>query len=179
MHGVMDGIVAQLFGPFGQIKFTGTGTALGFRTHLQILFGAGSEDFAEQFGKFGGVFGFFKGVTFVGFGDFGIAFTLGLTAHGQIHTHFAALALKVGFQTGDDFRIDTLGRGHDVFTGITLITGNRFEFSRGGFALGAEFGGGIAFVDVTTDTTYKFHDLFSLLMIFVRENNNFPVHRIK
>ena len=65
VNGVMDGVIAEFFGAFGDVEFTGTGTAFGFGAHLQILFGAGSEDFTEQFSEFGGVFGFFKGVTFV------------------------------------------------------------------------------------------------------------------
>ena len=157
VDGVMDGIVTEFFGAFGEVKFTGAGTAFGFSTHLQIFLGAGGEDFAEEFGKFGGVFGFFKGVAFVGFGDFGVAFAFSLTAHGEVHTDFAALTLKVGFETGDDFGIDAFGGGDDVFASVALGAGDRFEFSSRSFALGAVGRSFITFVDLTANGAYILH----------------------
>ncbi len=70
---------------------------------------------AEQLGEARSVVGFLKGDALVGFGDFGIALAVGRAGHGQVHAHFAALAVEVHAQAFDDAGIHVFGDADNVF----------------------------------------------------------------
>ena len=170
MDGVMDGVVAKFFRAFGEFELASAGAVFGIATELEVLLRTGGEDFAEQFGKFGGVFGLFESVTLVGVSDFRIAFALGLTAHGEVHADFRAFAGEVGLEAFDDLRIRVGGNTDGVLASPLQFFGFfNFEFRAGAFALGAERGGLVTFVDITADGANKtFHGLLPFWFWVVR-----------
>lgn len=114
---------------------------------------------AEQFGEFGGVFGFFPCITLEGFGYFRIAFPVGLTAHGKVHAHFRTFTHEMCVQPFEYLRSDAFGYTEHMF----VRKGKRsfrfdefFELLFGLLALGAEFGCFIAFVYVSAYGTNPF-----------------------
>ena len=100
MHGVMDGVQAQLLGLLGQVGLALGGAVLGFHTDAQVFLRAGGDNLAQQLGELGSVLRFFKSGGLPVFGDFRIPFTGSGAAHGQVHADFGAFAFKVGAQTG-------------------------------------------------------------------------------
>ncbi len=105
------------------------------------------------------MFGFFEGVAFEGFGDFGIAFAVGLARHGQIHAYFRAFAVEVGGEVFYHFFVATFCHADFVFgyeSEVFVIVDEFFEFRLGSAAEGALFGGFVAFVYVAADYADEF-----------------------
>ena len=55
------------------------------------------------------MFGFFESVALEGFGDFGIAFAVGLARHCQVHAYFGAFAVEVGLEVLDHLGVAAFG----------------------------------------------------------------------
>jgi hypothetical protein len=162
----MNGIIASFFGPFSQIELTGTGAMFGFGPELEVGLGAGSDAFAQKFSEFRGVFRFLKRIALVGFGDFGIALSLGDTAHGKIHTYFGTLAVKVHAKVRQDVLFYTLGNTDYMLRSPALAVSLFNKFGSRGFALGTAFRGGVSGMNITTDGTYKLLHKSSPLSIY-------------
>ena len=60
MHGVMDGVQAQLLGFLGQVGLALGGAVLGIHADAQVFLRAGGDDLAQQFRELGGVLGFLE-----------------------------------------------------------------------------------------------------------------------
>jgi len=78
---VVDGIIAKLLGAGGDGEFAVACAGFGLEPFLEIGLGI-PYYFAEEFCEFGGVISLFESVSLECFGDFRIAFALGLAAHG-------------------------------------------------------------------------------------------------
>ena len=169
MDGVMDGVVAEFLRTLGEFELAGAGAVFGVAAELDVLLRAGGEDFAEQFGELGGVFGLFESVTLEGVGDFRIAFALGLTAHGEVHADFRAFAGEVGLEAFDDLRVRVGGDADGVLASpLQIFRFFNFEFRAGALALGAERRGLVTFVDITADGAYKtFHVCLPFCLLLV------------
>ena len=77
--------------------------------------------------------------------------------HRQIHADFGALAVEVHFQPFDDLGIYALRNADDVFSRPDFFIFHDFrEFGSRRFALRAEFGGAVPFVNITADLANKF-----------------------
>ena len=86
MNGVVDGVQVLGLGQLGDAELVLAGASLGGHTLLEV--GLGVPNYlAQQLGKFGGMLGLFKGVALEGLGNLGIALTVGLARHGQVHAH--------------------------------------------------------------------------------------------
>ena len=149
----MDGVITKFLGASGEFELASASARFSFSAHLEVGFGVGSDDFAEEFSELGGMFSFFESVTLIGFRDFRIAFAFSLTAHRKVHTNFGALSGKVFAKTFDDFSVFNFAVADRVNGGVT---------GRGGFGLFLEFGSrsstlrtlsrsGVAFINVTTN----------------------------
>ena len=60
--------------------------------------------------------------------NFGITFTIGLTAHCQIHTNFGALSHKVILQTLKNLGINTFGNAYNMFIGKLQVAFLFYDF---------------------------------------------------
>ena len=101
---------------------------------------------------------FLERIALESFGDFGIAFAIGLAAHGEVHTYFAAFTVEVGGEVGDHLFVATLGDTYLVFCN-ELEGCFRVEFAESGTgsaALGAFFGCFCAFVHIAAGLADKF-----------------------
>ena len=100
----------------------------------------------------------FKRNALVGFRNFGVSLALCLTAHRKIHSNFRAFTGEVSTESFHNLFVFHL-TVTDVMLGRPGQLGGVFllfdELRGRGFALGAEFGSGIAFMDITADSTYK------------------------
>lgn len=111
---VVDGVEVAFLGVACDAHFVFAGSAFGDHTFLEVGLGV-PDDFSEEFGEFGAVFGFFEGVAFEGFGDFRIAFAVGLAAHSEIHSDFRRLAEEVCVEVLNHFVAGTFGDADFVF----------------------------------------------------------------
>ena len=156
MHGVVNGVQVLLLGQFGQLRLAEARAKLSLRAQLQVLLGGRGQHLAEQLGKLGGVLRLFQRIALERLGHLGVALALRHAAHGQIHAHFAALALEVGAQAGQDLRVTAGGHADDMLRGIGLFLVHDLDkLAAGRLALGAKLGRGIALIDVTADGTTK------------------------
>ena len=89
MNGVMDCIPVLGLGGLGNLQFAGTCSVLSFHTFLKIGLGI-PNNLTQQFCKAGGMISLLKSVTLECLGNLGVALSVSLTAHGQIHTHLTA-----------------------------------------------------------------------------------------
>ena len=164
MHGVVDRIKIVLLGELGKLELAGSGAVFGVDAHLKILLGAVGHDLAEEFGKLGGVLGFFKSGLFPIQTDLGITLAVGNAGHSQIHADFAAFSVEVGAQFVDDMLLDILrhlgakglANTDDMLGGPGQLTLHFGEAGAGDLALGAELGRRIAFVNVTANRADPF-----------------------
>ena len=60
MHGVMDGVQAELLGFLGQVGLALGGAVLGFHADAQVFLRAGGNDLAQQLREPGGVIRFLE-----------------------------------------------------------------------------------------------------------------------
>ena len=158
MDGVVDGVQTQLFGLLGQLGLAGGSAVLCVNAHGQILLGGVGDHFAQQLSELGGVLCLLIGGLFPVQADFGIALPVSHTGHGQIHTHFGALALKVGAQAFLDLLGNIGSDANYVFGSPGAGVFHLLELFTGDLALGADETGGdrISFQNITTDGTYEF-----------------------
>ena len=98
VYGIVHGVEVLLLGQASQAHLVLAGTALGVHALVEVGLRVPNH-LADQLGELRGVLGLLPGVTLVGLGDLGIALTVGLTAHGQVHAHLGALAHEVVLQT--------------------------------------------------------------------------------
>ena len=171
VYRIVNGIVTEFFGTFGNAHLVGASTALGIFAGFEVFLRV-PNNLTEEFGKFRSVFGLFPSIAFESLGNFGISFTVGLTAHGQIHTHLGAFAHEVSFKTFHNLGIfyDTVADMvlGDELESLTVIY-YFFEFRCRNTALRTTFGSLIAFVYITTYGADKFlfHDCFGFLGLII------------
>ena len=157
VNGVVDGVEVELFGAFSDAHLVGVCTGFSGHTFFEVGFGV-PHAVAEEFSEFGSVFGFFEGVAFESFSHFGIAFAVGLTAHGEVHANFGAFATEVSVEVGDHLFVATFGYADFVF-GNELELGSGvhfFEFISANAAHGAFFGSVFTFVYETAYSANEF-----------------------
>ena len=98
-------------------------------------------------------------VALVGLGDFGIALTVGLTAHGQVHAHLGAFAHEVVLQTLPELLAGALSVA-DLVLGYELQVAFRlYDFNElvlADLAHRALLGSLGTFVDISTYGTTPF-----------------------
>ena len=158
MHGVMDGVIAQLLGALSQSQLAGGGAALRRDADGKVFLGGGGNNFAQQLGKLCCVLRLFKGDALVSFSNLGEAFAIRLTAHRQVHTDLGALAGEVLAQTLDDFGIQTLGNADAMLVRpLDLVFFQQIELGRRCVAVRAELRSLIARMNVTANRTYPLH----------------------
>src|SRR5574344_1513943 len=95
MNSIMNGIVVKLLCLSRDTLFIRTGSGLSFHSLFKISLGI-PYNLSYEFGKFGGMFSLLKCYSLESLSDFRIAFTIGLTAHSYIHTHFGTFSRKMG-----------------------------------------------------------------------------------
>ena len=157
MHGVVDGIQAELLGLLGQVGLALGGAVFSFHADAQVFLGAGGNHLAQQLGELRGVLGFLKRGGLPVFGDLRIAFPGSGAAHGQVHADFGAFAFEVGAQAGLDLFRNVLGDadhmlgrpGHFAFLFDEFGTGNLAHR-----ALFRRFG---SFMNIPAYGTYPLH----------------------
>ena len=157
MNGVVDGIEVEFLGALGDAGFVFAGT--GFSVHALFEVGLGVPNaVAEEFGKLGSVFSLFPSITLESFGYFGIAFAVGLAAHGEVHTHFGAFAVEMSVEILYHFFVAAFG-----YADFVLSHERETAFFRKFFELGSRnathrafFGSVFAFVNVTTNGANEF-----------------------
>ena len=118
VHGVVYGVQVLLLGQTGQTHLVLAGTALGVHALVEVGLGVPNH-LADQLGELRSVLGLLPGVALVGLGNLGIALAVGLTAHGQIHTHLGTFAHEVILQTLPEFLVGALAvtdlvNGHEI-----------------------------------------------------------------
>ena len=98
--------------------------------------------------------------------DLGIALAVGDAGHAEVHADLGALADEVGLELLHDVLRVLLGdvvqlgaHAEDVLSGQLDLALDLGELGAGDLADGAEFGRGIALVDVPADGTYELHDI--------------------
>ena len=130
MNRVMNCIEVELLGQRCDTFFVLAGSGFGIHTFENIGLGV-PNDFAQQFGEFGCMFSLFPCIAFECICNFGITFTIGLTAHCQIHTNFGALSHKVILQTLKNLGINTFGNAYNMFVNklqIAFLFYDLYEF---------------------------------------------------
>ena len=165
VHGVVNGVIAELFGAFGELELAGAGARFRRDPHFEVLFGGIGHNFAQQFGEFGGVICLFIGISLVGFGDFGIALALGDARHRKVHADFGTFAHEVVLQTLHDLGVFHNAVAHVMLTRklgrtLAILDGNKF----GRLANGANFD--IVGYDLAANST-SFHSIRSPFFWFV------------
>ena len=113
----MDGVEIQRLGPFGDEELAFAGAFLGLVTFLEVGLGV-PDHFADELGELCGMLGLFPCVALEGFGDLGVAFSIGLAAHRQVHAHFGAFAGEVFLEARPDLRVTAFGNAQDMLGGI-------------------------------------------------------------
>ena len=155
MDGVVDGVQAVLLGAGGQLELAVGGAVLTVHTPsqvgLSVSLHVGLQVLAQQLSKLGGVLGLLIGGLLPVQADLGIALAVSHAGHGQVHADLGALALEVLTQALDDLLGSALGHAHHVLGSPGAVAALEDELLLGGLADGAEVGGGVTLMHVTTD----------------------------
>ena len=168
----MNGVKVQGFCLLGKLELAGGRAVLGGNAHFQVLFGRVAQTFTEQFCKFCGVLCFFKSGGLPVFGNFGVALSCGNASHGEVHTDFGALALKVGAQTLDDLFGSALGNAQHVLgSPVKFVLYDLNKFFARDFATGALIGTDVGFNDFSANGASPFfHGQNSFLKVIFFNN---------
>lgn len=97
VYGVVDSVEVVLLSQTGDAGFVLASTAFSHHAFLKVGLGI-PYHFANQFAELGSMLSLFPCIALESLGNFGIAFAVGLTAHGQIHTYLCALTVEVFLQ---------------------------------------------------------------------------------
>ena len=108
VNGIVDGVKTSSFGVLGNAELVLTCTSLGSSTLLQVGLRI-PYALTKQLSETAGVVSLLKSVALEGLGNLGIALTISLTGHGQIHTNLATLTIEVVAQVLNHFLAHTLG----------------------------------------------------------------------
>ena len=104
VNGVVDSIPAFGLGVLGNAELVLTSASLGVHALLKVGLGVPNH-VTEKFCELGCMLSLLPCITTEGFSNFGIALTVGLTAHGQILANFRALTLPVCIEVLNHFLI--------------------------------------------------------------------------
>ena len=176
VDGVMDGVVAELLGADGDGELAFAGSALGLHALLDIGLSV-PDDLAEQFGDAGCVVGLLVGITLEGVGDFGIAFTFRLTAHGEVHSDLGTFSVEVVVKALEDFGVLDLAVTELVLAcPVQAFVLDLDEFVGLGAAYGALLRRILALMDVSADHASEFllHDNGCVLALVLINSKLFP-----
>ena len=165
VNAVVNGVVAEFLGQRGNLLLAVAGTEFCCRAHFNVLFRRVGNDFAQHLGDACGMVCFLKSIALEGFGNFRIAFAVGLAAHRQIHADFAAFAGEVFAQAGNNAFVQAFGNADSVFIGISLIFFVH-NLKRFGAADRTYFRHGVAFDNLSADCANVFHYFFVLFKLF-------------
>ena len=152
VNGVVDGIQVLGLSQLGNAGLVLTGTSLGSHAFLKVGLGVPNH-LAQQFGEPGGMLSLLKGIALEGLGNLGIALTVGLARHRQIHAHLGTFALEIGFQSLKDFGVNALGNADNVLGGIGYFSFllEFLELLGGLFTLRTFLGGCVTLVYITAN----------------------------
>ena len=120
VNSVVDSIQTFSLGALGDFHLAVAGTAFCFCTLFEVGLGV-PYAVANELGEAAGVVCLFESIALECFGDFGIALTVCLTRHGEIHAHLGAFAFEVSLQTFHDVFGATFGNADDVFGDIYAL----------------------------------------------------------
>ena len=163
MNGVMDCVKVCSLSSLGQINLAGGSAVLSLNTHLKVLLGGIGNNLAQKLCKLGSMLSLFVSSLLIVQADLRISLSVSNSCHCQIHTNLRALAFEVCSQISDDVLADTLcntyymlsSPGHLAF--LLLC-----KFLSGSAANRALLRSCIAFINITTNSTYKLcHSFFS------------------
>jgi hypothetical protein len=150
VDGIVDSVVAPVFGELGEIDFALASAMLGGSAEFEVALGAIGYDLAKKLSKLRCVLSFLKSVSLERFGYFRVAFPLRDTAHGKVHTNFAALGIEVRPQVDEDVCLNALRNADYMLGGIGCFRGLLFELGRRSLALGASRRWLITLMHITT-----------------------------
>ena len=102
MNRVVDGIKAGSLGILGNAELILACTSLSSSTLLQVGLGIPNA-LAQELSKTTGMVGLLKSITLESLSNLGIALTIGLTSHCQIHTNLTTLTIEMVAQVVDHF----------------------------------------------------------------------------
>ena len=108
VYGIVDGIESSGLGILGNAELIFASTSLSSSTLLEVSLGV-PYTLTKQFCKTTGMVSLLKGITLEGFCYLGITLAISLTGHGQIHTDFTTLTVKMIAEILNHFFADTLG----------------------------------------------------------------------
>jgi hypothetical protein len=174
---VVNRVVAPFFGPLGNIGLARAGAVFGLYSEFKVFPGAVGNYLTEQFGKFGGVFGLFKRIALVGFGNLRIAFTLGNAAHRQVHADLGTLTVKVSPEIVEDVLFNTLGDANHMLGGKSASGSLLLEFGSRRFAGRAELRRGVSRMNIPADCTNPFLHITTLhvKIVYYRRTAEYPL----
>ena len=156
VNSVVDGIEASSLGVLGNAELVLASTGLGSSTLLKVGLGV-PHAFSQKFSKTAGMVGLLKSIATEGLGYLGIALSVGLTSHGQIHTYFAALAIEVAAQVFNHLFADTFGLAvaNLMDRGISLLFLQLGKLRGRSLTDWALLGCSVAFIDISTNGADK------------------------
>ena len=108
VNSVVDGVETGGLGVLGDTELILAGTSLSSGTLLQVRLRI-PDTLTQQFSETTGVVSLLESIALEGLGNLGIALTVSLTGHGQIHTDLAALTIEVVTQVLNHLLTDTFG----------------------------------------------------------------------
>ena len=156
MHGVVDSVEAFSLCALSDFHLASGSAALSFCTLLKVGLGV-PYAFADEFSETACMVSFLKSIALESLSDFGIAFAIGLASHCEVHAHFGAFAFEVSLQAHHDVFGATLSYADHVLCYIYFfsVLSYFFKLACWSLALGAEFGSGITFVNISANFTYE------------------------
>ena len=91
MDAVVEGIEVVLLGNLGSLELVGGSSLLSSHTHLDVGLGVVEDALAEELTIACSVASLLVSVVLEGAGNLGIALTIGLASHSEVHTDLTAL----------------------------------------------------------------------------------------
>ena len=158
MNRVVDGIKAGSLGILGNAELILACTSLSSSTLLQVGLGIPNA-LTQELSKTTGMVGLLKSITLESLSNLGIALTIGLTSHCQIHTDLTALPIEMVTEVVNHLLAHTLGFAvTDTMNGsignITILLQFR-ELGSRSLTNRALLRCSIAFIDISTNGANK------------------------
>ena len=120
VNSVVDSVETFCLGTLSDFHLAIAGTAFCLSTLLEVGLGV-PYAVANEFGETACVVSLFESIALESLCDFGIALTVCLARHSEIHTNLSAFAFKVSLQAIHDVLGATFGNADDVFGNIYAL----------------------------------------------------------
>ena len=104
MYGVVDGVIAELLCPLGNLELALASACLSGISLLEVGLGVPNH-LTEELCELGSVLCLLESISLECVCNLWIALALCLTAHGQIHSNFGALTVEVVVKTLENLRV--------------------------------------------------------------------------